>query len=297
MLGLMERGIDVVTGAFGNTGSAIATRLRTAGRSVRTLTNHAPADSGDIDVHPLAFDDPVQLAAAFDGAATFYNTYWMRMGSGGRYDVAVARSRLLIEAASRAGVQRIVQFSVVKPSCDSPYPYFRAKAEVEAIVAGTGIPAAIIRPAVIFGGENVLVDNLAYLLRRSPLFLVPGDGQYRVRPVHVDDVADLCVAAGRRHDDEVHDAVGPERPTFDELITTVGDAIGCSTRILHAPPWLVLGAGRLLGAITRRQLLNRAELMSTMDGLADSDAPAIGPTSLSSWIAEHADTLGRSRPR
>ena len=293
----MDTGIDVVTGAFGNTGSAITDRLRAAGRSVRTLTTHAPAEPGDVEVLPLTFADPERLAAAFDGATTFYNTYWIRTGDNSGYDTAVARSQALITAAARAGVRRIVQFSVVKPSLDSPYPYFRGKADVEAIVRECGVPAAIIRPAVIFGGVNALLHNLAWLLRKVPVFAVPGDGRYRVRPVHVDDVADLCFAAARRDGDEVIDAVGPERPTFDELVRTIRDAVDGRARIVHAPAKLVLGAARVLGAVLRHDLLNRDELASTMEGLADTDGPATGSISLSSWVAEHGDTLGLHRVR
>ena len=295
MLVPMKSGVDVVTGAFGNAGSVIADRLRAGGRTIRTLTTHAPSDPGPIEVHPLAFDDPDRLAAAFDGAATFYNTYWIRMGDDSGYENAVANSRALITAAARAGVRRIVQFSVIKPSLDSPYPYFRGKARVEDIVRSSGVPTAIVRPAMMFGGEDALLNNLGWLMRRMPLFAVPGDGKYRVRPVHVDDVADLCVSAAERDTDEVIDAVGPERPTFDELVRMVRSAVHGRARIVHAPAPLVLGAARAIGTILRSDLLTRDELASTMDGLADSDAPATGEISLSSWIADHGDTLGRRR--
>ena len=291
----VDHGIDVVTGAFGNAGSAIAGRLRAGGRTVRTLTNHAPSHPGGLEVHPLSFDDPARLATAFEGATTFYNTYWIRMGDDSGYENAVANSRALITAAASAGVQRIVQFSVIKPSLESPYPYFRGKARVEQIVRASGVSAAIVRPAVIFGGDDALLNNLAWLMRRMPLFAVPGDGKYRVRPVHIDDIADLCVAAANRDADEVIDAVGPERPTFDELVRMVRSAVHGRARIVHAPARLVLGAARTIGTVLRSDLLTRDELASTMDGLADSDAPATGAISLSSWIADHGDTLGRHR--
>jgi uncharacterized protein YbjT (DUF2867 family) len=246
-------------------------------------------------VHPLAFEDPDRLAVAFDGATTFYNTYWIRMGDESGYENAIANSQALITAAARAGVRRIIQFSVIKPSVDSPYPYFQAKARVEEHVRESGVPAAIVRPAVIFGGEDALLNNLGWLMRRMPLFAVPGDGKYRVRPVHIDDVADLCIEATARDADEVVDAVGPERPTFDELVRMVRSAVHGWARIVHAPAPLVLGAARIIGTVLRSDLLTRDELASTMDGLADSDAAATGAISLSSWIADHGDTLGRRR--
>jgi NADH dehydrogenase len=295
MLASMDSGLDVVTGAFGNTGAAIAARLRADGRRVRTLTNHPPTDPAGVEVHPLAFDDRDRLAAAFDGAATFFNTFWMRQGDASGYDTAVARSQLLMTAAADAGVQRIVHLSVVKPSLDSPYPYFRAKARVEEILYSGDVPAAIVRPALIFGGDNALLHNLAWLLRKVPVFAVPGDGRYRVRPVHVDDVADLCVTLAQGRVDEIVDAVGPQRPTFDELVYAVREAVGARTRIVHAPAALVLSGARILSWVLRDDLLDRDELRSTMEGLADADGPATGTVEVSAWLAEHGSSLGLQR--
>src|SRR5690606_23152508 len=98
------------------------------------------------------------------------------------------------------------------------------------LLARSSVAAAAVRPALIFGGDSVLLHNLAWLLRRAPVFGIAGDGSYRVRPVHVDDVARLCVAAGGRRDDEVMDAVGPERPTYRELVTGLRDRLGRRTR-------------------------------------------------------------------
>ncbi len=291
----MSEPIDLVTGAFGNTGSEIAARLLASGRGVRTLTDH-PGANADIDSRPHAFGDADRLRDAFTGVSTFYNTYWMRTGDQhGAYDTVVARSEELIAAAEAAGVERIVHLSVVKPSATSPYAYFRGKAAVEDRLARSPIPAAVIRPALIFGGEAALVQTLAYILRRAPVFAVAGDGQYRVRPVHVDDVADLCVAAGQHRERETVDAIGPERPTFLELVTSVRDAMGRRTRLVKLPPQVVLTAGRVLGAVLREQLLTRDELLSTIDGYADADGPATGERLLSTWLRENADQLGRHR--
>jgi NADH dehydrogenase len=285
--------LDLVTGAFGNTGSAIARLVSDQGRQVRTLTDH-PHESSSIDVRPYQFDDSDALAASFDGVRTFYNTFWMRTGDGrGGYDTAVARSKALLTAAERAGVERIVQFSVAHPSLDSPYPYFRGKAQVEAFAGRLTVPVTFVRPALIFGGSAAMLHDLARMLRRLPVFGYAGDGRYRVRPVHVDDVAALCVAAGSG---EVHelviDAVGPERPTFLELVTMVRAAVGSRARLVRMPVWAVLAGASVLGRISGQALLTADELRSTIDGLADSDAPSTGSTSLSAWIEAHGDELG-----
>ncbi len=289
--------VDLVTGAFGNTGAPIAERLLAAGHEVRTLTNH-PGDDPRITCLPYAFGNAAQLAASFAGVTTLYNTYWQRTGDEhGRFETAVDRCTQLIAAAEAAGVERIVHLSVIKPALDSPYPYFRGKAQVEARLAASSVPGAVVRPALIFGGDAALLNSLAYLLRRAPVFAVAGDGAYRVRPVHVDDVADLCVAAGAARDRTTVEAIGPERPTFLELVTALRTAIGSRTRIVRAPPRAVLAAGRVIGALLREQLLTRDELVSTMEGFADADGPATGPTRFSDWLATHAGELGRVRPR
>jgi uncharacterized protein YbjT (DUF2867 family) len=244
-------------------------------------------------VRRFRWDDPTALASAFDGVDTFYNTYWMRMGDGhGGYGTAVERCTRLIEAAEAAGVRRIVHVSVAHPDLASPYPYFAAKARVEERLRASTVPAAVVRPALIFGGDSVLVNNLAWLLRRLPAFAVPGDGRYRVRPVHVDDIARICVEAGPRAGWEVIDAVGPDRPTYLELVSLVRDAVGARARIVRAPLPLVLAGGKVLGLALRDDVIDRDELITTVEGLADTDGPSTGRISFAAWLHEHAHELG-----
>ena len=292
--------LDVVTGAFSYSGAAIARELRAAGRRVRTLTGHperAPAGT-DIDVRPLDFADPAGLTESLRGAHTLYNTYWVRFARGRvDHDAAVANSRVLFGAAARAGVRRIVHVSITNPSLSSPYPYFRGKAEVEQSLAGTGVPCAIARPAILFGGDGVLVNNIAWLLRRVPVFAVGGRGDYRVRGIHVDDLARLCVhlSASRETDTPVIiDAVGPQSLTFRELVDAVRAAVGSRAVIVNVPGPVVLGLSRVLGAALRDTLLTGDEYRAMADGLADSAAPATGDTVFTDWVAAHGAELGRN---
>ena len=288
--------VDVVTGAFSYSGAAIARELRARGRAVRTLTGHpehAPAGT-DIEVRPLNFDDPAELVRSMRGAHTLYNTYWVRFAHG-RIDhgAAVENSRVLFEAAAAAGVQRIVHVSITQPALDSPYPYFRGKAEVEQILGDVGVSHAIVRPAILFGGDGVLINNVAWLLRHLPVFAVGGRGGYRVRGIHVDDLARLCVDLGARSDTVTMDAVGPQSVTFRELVDAVRGAVGSHAVVVPIPGRVLTMLSSVLGVALRDTLLTRDEYRAMADGLADSAAPSTGTIVLTDWIEEHRDELGR----
>jgi NADH dehydrogenase len=295
---------DIVTGAFGYSGAAIAGELRTAGRRVRTLTGHpgrAPAGT-DIDVRPLDFGDPAALARDMAGAHTLYCTYWVRFphGSATR-EAAVASSRILLDAAVRAGISRIVYVSILHADTASPYPYFSGKGQVESHLAATGVPYAIARPAILFGDAadrgtsgSVLLNNIAWLLRRLPVFVVGDGGRYRVRPIHVDDLARLCVELGARTDNVTLDAVGPDSVSFKEMVTEIRAATGSHPVLVPAPGWLMPPLSGLIGMMLRDVLLTTEEYQAMKAGLADSSAPATGQSSLTDWIAAHGDQLGRT---
>jgi nucleoside-diphosphate-sugar epimerase len=287
--------MDVVTGAFSYSGRAIAQRLLDNGRTVRTLTGHPQpaAPEPAIDVRPLDFADVPSLVRDLDGVATLYHTYWVRFAHGAtNHEQAVENSRTLFDAARRAGVQRIVHVSITHPTVESPYPYFRGKALVERALAESGVSHAILRPAILFGNDGVLINNIAWLLRRLPVFAVGGRGEYRIRPVHVDDLADLCIAAGRQRDDSIIDAVGPERPTFFELVHAIRDAVGSRARVIRVPGALLPPLAAVLNRALHDVLLTKDEYAAMADGLADTDGPPTAPTALSDWLAQHGETLG-----
>jgi uncharacterized protein YbjT (DUF2867 family) len=158
--------MDVVTGAFGYTGRFITRRLLDAGHEVRTLTGHPgrrDCFDGEVDVARYAFDDPSALVASLRGSDVLYNTYWVRFPRRGTsFDQAVANTRTLVRAAEEAGVRRVAHISITNPSKGSPLAYFRGKALAEEIVVGSALSHAIIRPTVLFGGDDVLINNIAW---------------------------------------------------------------------------------------------------------------------------------------
>jgi NADH dehydrogenase len=288
--------IDVVTGAFGYTGRYLSRRLLDAGREVRTLTDHPRPDDRtyrDIDVHPFHFDDRDALTESLRGVTTLYNTYWVRYAHGGTtYEQGVRNSKRLIEAAAAAGVHRLVHLSITKPRHDSFYPYYRGKAEVEDAVRASGLSYAIVRPTVLFGGDDILINNIGWLVRRFPVFAVPGDGRYRLRPVAAADVADLCVRLGGDSTDTTVDAVGPERFAFEDLVTTIARAVGTRCRLVHVPPAVVAGLLPVIGLLTHDVVLTRDEIDGLMAEYVHTDGPTTCPTRLTDHLAEYGRQVG-----
>src|SRR2546423_2553868 len=263
---------DLVTGAFSYSGSRIAELLIDAGHEVRTLTHHPDREhplQAVVQASPYRFDDPIALARSLEGITTLYNTYWVRFERGGTtFANAVANSRSLFEAARRAGVARIVHVSIANPSVDWPLPYYRGKALVEQALAAAGVPYAIVRPTFFFGGgRDVLVNNTAWILRRMPLFVVPGDGRYLVQPIHVDDFARICLQAAHRQSDVITDAAGPDAMSFEALVRVIRDGVGRRTPILHASPAAMAGLARALGLVVRDVVLTAAEIRGLPAGV------------------------------
>jgi uncharacterized protein YbjT (DUF2867 family) len=289
---------DLVTGAFSYSGSRISELLIESGREVRTLTHHPEREhplQASVQAWPYRFDDPLALARSLEGVSTLYNTYWVRFERGSTtYADAVANSRALFDAARRAGVARIVHLSIANPSIDSPLPYYRGKGLVEEALADADVPYSIVRPTWIFGGgRDILANNIAWILRHMPIFLVPGDGRYLVQPVHVDDLAHICLRAAHDGADVIVDAAGPDTMTFEELVRAIRDALGRNTRILHTTPAAMTALARALGVVVRDVVLTADEIRGLTAGLLVSHQPALGHISFIEWLNGTGPPLGR----
>jgi len=286
--------IDLVTGAFSYSGSCIAGRLLNSGRAVRTLTFHPERDR--VQTFPYSFDDPVALARSLEGVSTLYNTYWVRFDHGrATFANAIANSRTLFHAAQRAGVARIVHVSIANPSIESTLPYYRGKAIVERSLAELELPFAIVRPTLIFGGDrDVLANNIAWILRRMPIFALPGSGNYPVQPVHVEDLARICERAAQADGDLIVDAAGPETMTFDEFVKAIRSAVGAGSPILHLPSLAMAAVSRALGVFVGDVVLTPDEISGLTSGLLVSHHAPLGRIAFSEWLIEHGGSIGHS---
>jgi NADH dehydrogenase len=287
-----------VTGAYSFTGKYISQRLLLRGDEVVTLTNHPNRPdpfAGKVKAFPLDFDDEKGLRRSMAGCEVLVNTYWVRFDRGSNTQKsAVENTRRLVRAAQSAGIGRIVHISIANPSAASPLPYYRGKAANEENLIQSGLAYTILRPSLLFGSEDILINNIAWLLRHFPFFAQIGDGQYRVQPVYVEDLAGIAAEACHLQQNQILDVAGADIYTFDQLVRLIGQSIGRPRPILHAPPLLALAASRGLGLLLGDILLTKQELDGLREGLLVSSEPPLGRTRFADWLNQHHQVVGAS---
>jgi len=293
---MTENRFSVVTGAFSYTGRYIARRLLSDGERVKTLTDHPDRPDpfgGRVVAMPYNFDNPEELARSLAGADVLYNTYWVRFARGGvTHDTAVRNTEALIRAAEAAGVSRFVHIGITNASADSTLPYFRGKGLVRDAIKASKLPYAIVNPALLFGREDILVNNIAWALRRFPVFMMYGSGSYNVQPVYVGDLANIAVDAGHREGNIELDAVGPDVYTFEGLVSLIAEHIGREARFVHLRPGIAHLLFSVAGMVLRDVILTRDEIDGLMAGLLVSGGPPTAPMRLADWLGDDDSSLG-----
>jgi uncharacterized protein YbjT (DUF2867 family) len=285
-----------VTGAFSYSGKYITTRLLTRGEEVVTLTNHPDRPDpfeGKVKAFPLNFKNEEELIKNLTGVDVLVNTYWIRFDKGDNTQPrAVENTKVLVKAAAKAGVKRIVHISITNPSAESHLPYFWGKAANEKAVIESGMSYAILRPTVLFGREDILINNIAWILRRFPAFGLPGDGSYKLSPVYVDDLAKLAVEAIYSTENYVWDAVGPDEFTFKELVEVIGKSTNSRKPLLRFPPRLALLAAQVISLFVKDVVLTPEEVDGLMANLLVSKEAPRCKTSLKDWLKQNTSSVG-----
>lgn len=295
-VGLKDSDVHVVTGAFGFSGSYIAKHLIDSGYQVRTLTNSPDRENpfgGKVKAYLYNFDNFEKLVDSLQGVSVLYNNFWVRFNHPDfKFSAAVDNTLKLFRAAKEAGIRRIVHISITNPSENSPFEYFRGKARLEKALMESGISYAILRPAVLFGKEDILINNIAWFLRRFPVFGIFGDGSYRLQPIYVDDLAKLAVREGQGSKNCIIDAIGPETFTYKELVEEIGRIIDRERPIVLIPPSLGYMFGWVMGKFLGDVTITRDEIDGLMANLLYTDSPPVGKTKLTDWARENSSTLG-----
>jgi len=288
--------IHVITGAFGYSGKYITKRLLDADCEVRTLTNsinRANPFGDKVKVYPYNFEYQDRLVESMQGASVLYNTYWVRFNHADfKHAIAVENTLKLFNAAKKAGIERIVHISITNPSEESHLEYFRGKAMLEKALIASGMSYAILRPAVLFGKEDILINNIAWLIRKFPVFGVFGDGNYCLQPIYVDDLAMLAIEQGMKRENVIIDAIGPETFTYLELVQCIGKIIGRPKPIIHIPDSIGYIMGWLVGKMVGDVVITREEIEGLQAILLYTNSPPAGKTRLSEWVKMNSNILG-----
>jgi nucleoside-diphosphate-sugar epimerase len=266
------------------------------GKAVRTITTHPnkPNPFGDsVKAFSYRFDDRHKLTRTLESAEVLYNTYWIRFPYDGQtYESALNNTRILFECARAAGIKRIVHISVTQASVKSTLPYYRGKAIQEAMLGEIGVPFSIIRPTLVFGKEDILVNNIAWLIRTYPVFPIFGSGNYHVQPVFVEDLAQIAIQHSTGPSRVTVDAIGPETFTFDEMVRLIANKLGRAPKFIKVPPSLGIFLGQIIGLFLKDVILTENELKGLMAELLTSSQPPNAATRFSAWLEENMSSVG-----
>jgi NADH dehydrogenase len=247
-----------------------------------------------VQAFPFHFDNPARLTESLRGVEVLINIYWVRFDHKlFSHKMAVTNTKILYQAAKDAGVKRIIHVSITNPDINSDLPYFRGKAELELALKGLGTSYCILRPTVLFGKEDVLINNIAWSLRHLPVFGIFGTGDYKLQPIYVDDLAAAAVEKAVGDRNEVVEAIGPETFTYRELAERIRAVMGIKRLIINLPPELGYWGCRAVGFLVRDVVITRQEIQGLMENRLYVEAPPLGRTKLTDWMEEHRGKLGR----
>jgi NADH dehydrogenase len=214
---------------------------------------------------------------------------------GSSHELAVSNTKRLIDAAVAEGVSRFVHVSIANPEGAPHLPYYHGKAELEDYLRGSGLRHSIVRPTVVYGNGDILINNIAWFLRHFPFFGIPGDGSYRIQPVFIEDYADLIVRVSEADSASLAvDAVGADSYSFAELVGLIKRTTQSRCVVAPVPPRLAWLATAVLGKVVHDVVLTPEEIEGLMAGLLTSADEPTCPTTFGEWLVAHRDDIGRS---
>lgn len=288
----------VVAGGTGFTGTYVVRNLLSNGENKISVLSSHPRRSHEfaqgIEVNPYNFGQYDEMVKNFRDADCFINTYWVRLNfRNSSFREAVRNSQKLVDACKESGVKRIVHISVANPSHDYAYEYYRGKMEVEDYIRKSGISYAILRPTLLFGDEEILVNNITWLIRKYGFFFIFGDGKYKVTPVFVNDVAREVVRQSQLEENVTEDVVGPESYAFEEIVKLIARETGNKLRIYHLSTFFMSPVCGLLSLLRHDTVVTPEELRVVIDNKLYSGSEPLGMTKFSTWVKENSEKFGK----
>jgi len=288
--------MDVVTGSFGYIGKYITLELLDRGHEVKTITTHPDKPDpfgGTVQAATYNFENPDRLTEYLSGCETLFNTYWVRFDyQQWSFKKALENTKTLFKCAKKAGVKKIVQISVTNPSEQDDLPYYQGKAFQEKALKELGGIYSIVRPTLVFGKEDILVNNIAWTIRNFPVVPVFGSGKYQVQPIFVEDLATIAVNSSRSEDSSTIDAIGPETFTYDEFLRLIAQELNRNIAFIHTSPAVGIALGKLIGLFVKDVVLTKDELKGLMENKLTSNQKPNGKMKFSEWLNENSHLVG-----
>jgi len=288
--------MDVVTGSFGYIGKYITRELLTRGREVKTVTTHPnkPNPFGkNVSASPYNFDNPAKLTRKLKGCNVLFNTYWVRFNyRQWSFDKALENTKTLFNCAKDAGIKKIVQISVTNPTESDSLAYYKGKALQEKALKELGVSYSIVRPTLVFGKEDILVNNIAWTIRKFPFVPIFGSGDYKVQPVFVEDLATIAVNASESNESVTIDAIGPEIFKYKELLQLIAKILNRDISFIHTWPSLGVFLGTIISLFVKDVVLTKDELRGLMVNKLTSTQEPNGKTLFSNWLRDNKDSVG-----
>lgn len=263
-----------ITGATGFVGSHLATRLDSEGHEVVRLGRRARANE---EIVPASLDDVDQLAKAFAGCRAVAHCAGINreLGEQTFARVHVAATRNVVEAARRAGVEKIVLMSFLRarPECGSAY--HESKWAAEEIVRASGLDYTIVKAGVVYGRGDHMLDHLSHAFHTFPIFALVGLKEQTMRPLAIEDLVQVLRAAliDRRLKRQTIALLGPEEIYLHEAVRRVAEVVGKQPVMFPLPLWCHRLLARVFELTMKVPLVSLAQVQILAEGVAEPATP------------------------
>ena len=269
--------VVLVTGATGFVGREVVRTLVNQGDEVRCLVHTPGAEeifgNERVDVHYGSVTDPLALRAAFyDVDEVVHLVAIIRERKGATFRGINFRGvQNVVEAASAAGVKRVVHLSAMGANDNLSASYLHSKWLGEQAIIHSGLAYTILRSSLIFGEGDEFINGIAGLVKALPLIPIVGPGNNELQLIAVEEVA-RCVASSVHEKNVVNCTIeigGSERLRYSEIVDIVIDTLGASRLKVYLPLLVAKPIVRTLEAILPRSIV-------TSDQLKMLSIPSIG---------------------
>ncbi|MBV9075809.1 MAG: NAD(P)H-binding protein [Acidobacteria bacterium] len=271
-----------LTGSSGFVGSQLLPRLLREAHSVRALVHGNGSLAGGSSSQLEQVKGDILSASALPelmaGCDAVINLVGIIFEHGSSTFEAVHHlgTRNLVQAARQIGLRRFVQMSALGARREDASPYHTTKFAGEEEVRDSGIPYVILRPSLIVGHGSAFIHQMVGVMRVVPFIRpVAGTGEYRFRPVHVDDVAECFTQAltNEMAIGQTVNLVGNEELTLNDIAATIAQSLAIHKIPIHIPIPLMKVAATLFSVLPMQPPVTKAQIRMLEEGSTADPEP------------------------